>query len=74
MNHTSAGSSQEEGKPEATEIMNKFMHMGFRERWRRTVTLWPYIVPLVLVYFAEYSMQVGTQRASFTDSGALLPK
>ena len=32
--------------------------MSFQERWRRTVALWPYIAPLTLVYFAEYSMQV----------------
>lgn len=33
-------------------------HMGLQERWQRTLALWPYIVPLSLVYFAEYSMQV----------------
>ena len=32
--------------------------MGLEERWQRTLALWPYVVPLITVYFAEYSMQV----------------
>ena len=54
-----AGSDLEEEKPEALQMMNRSMQMELKERLQRTLTLWPYIVPLVLVYFAEYSMQVG---------------
>lgn len=32
--------------------------MHWRERYQRTLDLWPYMVPLTLVYFAEYVMQV----------------
>jgi hypothetical protein len=35
--------------------------MHWRERYQRTLALWPYMVPLALVYFAEYAMQVGAQ-------------
>lgn len=31
--------------------------MRWRERLQRTAALWPYMVPLVAVYFAEYAMQ-----------------
>ncbi|KAL4429218.1 hypothetical protein ABPG77_010197 [Micractinium sp. CCAP 211/92] len=37
--------------------------MGWRERLERTVVLWPYMVPLLLVYFAEYAMQSGAWTA-----------
>ncbi|PSC75581.1 battenin [Micractinium conductrix] len=37
--------------------------MTWRERLQRTVVLWPYTVPLFLVYFAEYAMQSGTWTA-----------
>lgn len=33
------------------------------KRLRVTMTLWPYIVPLIVVYFAEYTMQAGTWAA-----------
>ena len=32
--------------------------MQWRERFQRTLQLWPYMVPLALVYFAEYVLQV----------------
>lgn len=38
--------------------LTRTKQMSARERWQRTLVLWPYIVPLTLVYFAEYSMQV----------------
>ena len=39
--------------------LSRTYHMGWRQRLRRTVLLWPYMVPLTLVYFAEYAMQAG---------------
>ena len=48
----------EEVKPENAQMMTGTLKMAFQERWQRTLSLWPYIVPLVVVYFAEYSMQV----------------
>ena len=38
-------------------------HMGFCERLRATGRLWPYMLPLFIVYFAEYAMQSGTWTA-----------
>jgi len=32
--------------------------MQWRERFQRTLQLWPYMLPLALVYFAEYVLQV----------------
>ena len=43
---------------------NRTQQMTLRERWSRTYALWPYMIPLVLVYFAEYSMQVKYSQAS----------
>ena len=37
--------------------------MAWGERLVQTAKLWPYIVPLVVVYFAEYAMQTGTWTA-----------
>ncbi|KAA6416471.1 MAG: golgi integral membrane protein [Trebouxia sp. A1-2] len=37
--------------------------MAWGERLVQTVKLWPYLVPLVAVYFAEYAMQTGTWTA-----------
>ena len=48
----------EEAKPDDTQMMTSTKQMPFQERWQRTLSLWPYIVPLIVVYFAEYSMQV----------------
>lgn len=45
----------------ATETM--FATMSVRERLRRTVALWPYIIPLFVVYWAEYAIQAGTWTA-----------
>lgn len=38
-------------------------YMSTNERLRRTLALWPYTVPLVVVYFAEYAMQSGVWTA-----------
>lgn len=51
-------SSDEEVKPEEIQIISCTARMGFAERWQHTLQLWPYIIPLIVVYFAEYSMQV----------------
>ena len=37
--------------------------MTARERLSATVALWPFMVPLFVVYFAEYAMQSGTWAA-----------
>lgn len=37
--------------------------MSWRERLRATAGLWRYMVPLFVVYFAEYAMQSGTWTA-----------
>ena len=36
----------------------KTYRMQWRERFQRTLQLWPYMAPLALVYFAEYVLQV----------------
>ncbi|PRW51162.1 Batten s disease Cln3 isoform A [Chlorella sorokiniana] len=51
------GEGSEEWRP------SKAGRMTWRERLQRTVALWPYMVPLFLVYFAEYAMQSGTWTA-----------
>lgn len=38
---------------------NEANAMTFREKLRFTLTLGPYMIPLVVVYFAEYTMQTG---------------
>ncbi|KAG9399617.1 G1/S-specific cyclin cln3 [Aphanomyces cochlioides] len=38
-------------------------HVGLSEGLRLTVGLWPYMLPLVLVYAAEYAMMTGTWAA-----------
>ncbi len=42
---------------------SKACRMTWRERLERTAALWPYMVPLMVVYFAEYAMQSGTWTA-----------
>lgn len=37
--------------------------MTFKQRLQVTLQLWPYMVPLFVVYFAEYAMQSGTWTA-----------
>ena len=49
----------------STEEIGK---MTFIERFRRVLSLWPYIIPLVLVYFAEYAIQAGAWTAYSFDS------
>lgn len=40
--------------------------MPWRERCHRTMALWPYMIPLFTVYFAEYTLQVGCHGAAST--------
>jgi hypothetical protein len=37
--------------------------MSMKERLANTLALWPYMIPLFLVYFAEYAMQSGVWAA-----------
>ena len=37
--------------------------MAWKERLMHTLHLWPYMLPLCVVYFAEYAMQTGTWTA-----------
>ena len=37
--------------------------MQWRERFQRTLQLWPYMLPLALVYFAEYVLQASAYTA-----------
>lgn len=52
------GNAVEEEAMASPDKLNRTQHMTLEERWLRTSALWPYMVPLILVYFAEYSMQV----------------
>jgi len=47
-----------EGETGNVQKISRTQDMGLEERWQRTLALWPYVVPLITVYFAEYSMQV----------------
>ncbi len=46
--------------------------MQWRERFQRTLQLWPYMAPLALVYFAEYVLQVRIMPANLHDAIVLL--
>ena len=51
-------------RPQADEAkVSKAGRMGWQERLDRTAALWPYMVPLMVVYFAEYAMQSGAWTA-----------
>jgi hypothetical protein len=58
------------------ELKASRMHsMTWRQRAEHTLALWPFTVPLVVVYFAEYVMQVrhnasGTLRITCRDDAA----
>ena len=55
-----AGPSISDAPLEAVPATEK---MGARERFRRTLSLWPYLVPLFLVYWSEYAIEAGTWTA-----------
>ncbi len=52
-----------EGEGEGNEKKSRKMDLTTWERLRLTLSLWPWGVPLILVYFAEYAMQAGTWSA-----------
>ncbi len=52
-----------DGDLAASSRQQRAEDMAWGERLFQTVKLWPYMVPLVAVYFAEYAMQTGTWTA-----------
>ena len=54
------------GPPKEVAVENKtrmMQHMSMKERTTFILSLWPYMIPLGLVYFSEYAMQAGTWAA-----------
>lgn len=47
----------------AADKLAKMYSMPWRERCHRTMALWPYMIPLFTVYFAEYTLQTGAWSA-----------
>ena len=68
---SSARGSKEESSPraisvdaaEATAMVRGNMSLTLSERLHATARLWPYMVPLAVVYAAEYTMQAGVWSA-----------
>ena len=59
--------------PEGTRGKGSEEKLTAKEKLRLTLSLWPWGVPLVVVYFAEYAMQAGTWSSvgfPVTDSAA----
>ncbi|KAL3159139.1 hypothetical protein ABBQ32_011133 [Trebouxia sp. C0010 RCD-2024] len=60
---------EERGRPSNDDValdgsrQQKAEDMAWKERLMHTLHLWPYMVPLCVVYFAEYAMQTGTWTA-----------
>lgn len=48
---------------DAADVASTNTGMTARQRAAFTWSLWPYVVPLILIYFAEYSMQGGAWAA-----------
>jgi hypothetical protein len=65
--HHSAGYQQHHQQQEPQQQQRGTVHdasaMTFQQRLKVTCDLWPYMVPLFVVYFAEYAMQSGTWTA-----------
>lgn len=40
-------------------LQARVVDLTFRERLKHTLALWPFMVPLFIVYFSEYAMQSG---------------
>ncbi len=57
----SSSTSDEPTEAPAAVPMTEAMSVG--ERMQRTLRLWPYLVPLFLVYWSEYAIQAGTWTA-----------
>jgi len=56
-------STKQEGDSSEVDLSAAAAVMSMRERIQATLSLWPYMVPLFLVYFAEYAMQSGVWAA-----------
>ena len=41
-------------------LQTRVLELTFYERLKHTLALWPFMVPLFVVYFSEYAMQSGT--------------
>ena len=48
---------------EARDLSAAAVEMTIQERIASTISLWPFMIPLFLVYFAEYAMQSGVWAA-----------
>ena len=62
-----AGADEDEsrGKTATTvssdkKLQMRVLELTFHERLKHTLALWPFMVPLFVVYFSEYAMQSGT--------------
>ena len=48
---------------DSKNLETSVVNMSFKERFHHSLGLWPYVVPLFIVYFSEYAMQSGTWAA-----------
>jgi battenin len=54
---------QSKGEEVAVNIALETSKMSMKDRFTTILSLWPFIIPLILVYFAEYAMQSGVWAA-----------
>jgi battenin len=54
---------QSKAEDQPLDIAAETSKMTMKERFSTTLSLWPFIIPLILVYFAEYAMQSGVWAA-----------
>ena len=59
-NSTDNNGSSNEGNVDLSAAASK---MTFEQRAKATIALWPFMIPLFVVYFAEYAMQSGVWAA-----------
>mmetsp|Transcript_946 Transcript_946/g.944 ORF Transcript_946/g.944 Transcript_946/m.944 type:complete len:404 (+) Transcript_946:139-1350(+) len=55
--------TQTKVEEQPVDIAAETSKMTMKERFNTTLSLWPFIIPLILVYFAEYAMQSGVWAA-----------
>lgn len=61
---SSTGESRQPSTAHPTEDLSEAAaSMSFQERMNNTLSLWPFMIPLFVVYFAEYAMQSGVWSA-----------
>lgn len=58
-----SAAAEHEGSAQPPAVVLDAANMSFMQRLRAVRSLWPYMVPLFVVYFAEYAMQSGTWTA-----------